>query len=97
MNIANAGIILDATKKHSQARKPAMRWLCEVFASKWAGPSDIKAAYASASFLAGNRVVFNIGGNSFRAIVVVVYEEQEIIVRWFGTHAEYDEIDVLTV
>lgn len=97
MIIVNAEVILDALKSHSLARKPAMRWLCDVFAAKWTGPADIKAAYASASFLAGNRVVFNIGGNNFRTVVVVVYDEQQIIVRFFGTHAEYDEIDATTV
>lgn len=63
----------------------------------WRGPADIKQTFASASFLANNRVVFNIGGNNYRLIVEVSYKRHLIFVRFIGTHAEYDKIDAVTV
>ncbi|HOG50971.1 MAG TPA: type II toxin-antitoxin system HigB family toxin, partial [Lentisphaeria bacterium] len=47
--------------------------------------------FASASFLSDNRVVFNLGGNRFRLLVVVIYVQGNVIVNWLGTHAEYDK------
>ena len=35
--------------------------------------------------------VYNIGGNNFRHVVVVVYVEGMLVVDWIGTHAEYDK------
>lgn len=46
--------------------------------------------YATASFLAGNVVVFNVKGNRYRMVTLIAYHTGTIIVRWIGTHAEYD-------
>ena len=64
---------------------------------RWTRPSDIKAVFSSASFLANNRVVFNIAGNRFRLVVKMVYECQRIYVRFVGTHQEYDRIDAANI
>lgn len=53
-----------------------------------------KQNYRSASFLADNRVVFNIGGNKYRLIVRVNYTAKIVYIRFVGTHAEYDKINV---
>jgi len=53
----------------------------------------VKAAYRSASFLRGNRVVFNIKGNEFRLVVAVHYNRGLIFVRFVGTHQQYDRIN----
>jgi len=53
--------------------------------------------YRSASFIANSRVVFNIGGNKYRLVTVVDYRRQALFIKFIGTHAEYDKIDVETV
>ncbi|WP_206524198.1 type II toxin-antitoxin system HigB family toxin [Lujinxingia sediminis] len=47
--------------------------------------------------LKGNRVVFNIKGNTYRLIVSIAYRSQVVYIKFFGTHAEYDKIDALSV
>lgn len=67
-------------------------------AAQWASPQDIKDRYGtSVDFLADNRVVFDIGGNKFRLIVRVAYKHKRVLVKFVGTHAEYDRIDAATV
>lgn len=51
----------------------------------------------SASIVANNRVVFNIKGNDYRLIVAIAYRMQYVYVKFVGTHADYDKIDVTTV
>ena len=53
--------------------------------------------YRTASIVAGNRVVFNIGGNRYRLVVAMHYNRKAMFVRFVGTHAEYDRIDVETI
>ena len=36
-------------------------------------------------------------GNKYRLVVRMVFEYKSIQIKWFGTHAEYDEINVETV
>jgi mRNA-degrading endonuclease HigB of HigAB toxin-antitoxin module len=60
-------------------------------------PQDIKDRYASASICGNNRVVFNVGGNKYRLVVEVQYQAGIVWVKFVGTHAQYDRIDVETV
>ena len=53
--------------------------------------------FGSADFVAGNRVIFDIGGNRYRLVVHVSYTFQRVLVKFIGTHAEYDKIDPETV
>ena len=58
---------------------------------------DIKRVYANASFLANDRVVFNVKGNSCRLVVAIDYEAGIVRVRFIGTHQNYDRIDAETI
>ncbi|MBZ3043555.1 type II toxin-antitoxin system HigB family toxin [Xanthomonas perforans] len=69
----------------------------EAKAATWKSPQDIKNAYRNASFIANNRVVFNIKGNDYRLIVAVAYRVRIVYVKFIGTHAEYDQIDAVTI
>ena len=46
-----------------------------------------------ASFLAENRVIFNIKGNTYRLVVKARYQHGIVLIEWIGTHAEYDKQD----
>ncbi len=72
-------------------------WFAEVERASWLGPEDVRRRYASASFLKGDRVVFNLKGNTYRIVVAVRYEFHAVYIRFIGTHAEYDAIDAETV
>ena len=66
-------------------------------AAKWSSPQSIKARYATASIVGQNRVVFNVGGNKYRRVVEMQYRAGIAWVKFVGTHAEYDRINVETV
>jgi mRNA interferase HigB len=78
---------------HGDAEQPLKTWHALAKAGSWGNPQEIKARFATASFLANNRVVFNISGNKYRLVVKVDYEFQAIFIRFIGSHAEYDKID----
>ena len=77
---------------HGDAEQPLRAWYKEVQKAVWHSPADIKARYPSASLIRGDRVVFNIGGNKYRLIVKVRYDNQAVFIRFVGTHAEYDRV-----
>jgi mRNA interferase HigB len=83
--------------KHSDGHSSITLWEARVNAAKWQSPAEIKAEFSSASFVAHNRVVFNIGGNKYRLIVAIAYRVGVVYVQFIGTHAEYDAIDVTTI
>lgn len=82
---------------HRDAQGPIKAWHAEVSKASWKTPQEVKAQFASASILKGSRVVFNIGGNKYRLVVVIDYGRQACFVKFVGTHEEYDSIDAQTV
>ena len=72
-------------------------WHDEAIKARWETPQDIKMQYRSASICANNRVVFNIAGNKHRLVVEVQYQAGIVWVKFIGTHAQYDQINVETV
>jgi mRNA interferase HigB len=63
------------------------------------GPArpDVKEQFgASVDFVADNRLVFDIGGDKYRLIVHAAYRYKRVLVKFVGTHAEYDKIDPVT-
>lgn len=82
---------------YPDAEESLRAWCCEVEHAMWRSSADVKAKYRSASFIAGNRVVFNIRGNRYRLIVAVNYAAGVVFVKFIGTHAEYDRINAETV
>lgn len=81
-------------ERYPDAEEPLLAWYREVEGEDWDGPAKVKAKYRSASIVGDNRVVFNIKGNDYRLVVKINYPYRVIYVRFVGTHAEYDAIDV---
>ena len=72
-------------------------WYKKVTKSSWENLNDLKQDYLSADYVGNNRVVFNIKGNDYRLIAIVIYVSQKVYIRWIGTHAEYDKIDAKNI
>ena len=72
-------------------------WFHEVQAAEWDTPVDVTRSYANASIVGTDRVVFNIKGNSYRLVVAVDYRRKIVFIKWLGTHAQYDKIEVKKV
>jgi mRNA interferase HigB len=79
------------------ARSQYEAWRDIVSRARWRQPEDVKTSYPKASILKAGRVVFNIKGNDYRLVARVQYQAGVLVIRFFGTHAEYDKIDAETV
>ena len=97
MRIIAKKTLKDFWEIHPDSEQQLKSWYQETSKADWSGPNQIKLAYPSASFLADNRVVFNIKGNRYRLIVKINYDYQMIWIRFVGTHAEYDKINAKTI
>ena len=84
-------------KRHERARKPIAAWVAEVEQATWKTSHDIKKRYPAADPIGANRMVFDLKGNDYRLVVVIQYVAGVVVVRFIGTHAEYDRIDAAKV
>lgn len=81
----------------SDARGALESWIEEAVKAAWKSPQGVKAQYAHASICGNNRVVFNVAGNKYRLVVEMQYRAGIVWIKFIGTHAQYDSIDVETV
>ena len=75
------------------ARAQYDAWRALVETATWKTPEDVKKAHPKASILKGGRVVFNIKANDYRLISLVQYVGGVVMIRFFGSHDEYDKVD----
>lgn len=97
MRVIARKTLRDFYEQHADSKTPLEAWFHEAEAADWKIPQDIKNRYPSADILPGNRVVFNIKGNTYRLIVKIHYNTGIVFIRFVGTHAEYDKIDAATI
>lgn len=83
--------------RHLDAKEPALAWYRHALQADWSAPAEIKRDFGSASILQDGRVVFNLAGNKYRLVVWINYAYRVVYIRFIGTHAQYDKIDVQTI
>ncbi len=88
---------LTRSRDRTAVKAALAAWYHEVEQAVWRNSQDVKRAYASASIVDAERVVFNIKGNSYRLVTAIDYQRQLVFIKWLGTHSDYDKIDVRTV
>lgn len=91
MTIVGLQSIEKFIRKHANSKASLSAWLTEAEDAEWKTPQDIRDRFRSADFLSGDRVVFNIGGNNYRLVVLVRYQNGIILIQRIGTHAEHSK------
>lgn len=97
MRIIAVNTIREYWDKYPNTEQSLKAWIQEIEHSEWDTPQALKLKYRNASILTGKRIVFNINGNKFRLIVDIEFRLKIVFIVWFGSHAEYDQIDSKTV
>ena len=92
MEIRGSDIIEIFCKKHADVAEPLAKWVNMIESAEWTSHYDLKSDFPSADYVGKRRYVFNIKGNNYRLIAIVVFFEEVIDIRYIGTHAEYDKI-----
>ena len=92
MIVINRAVLFEFTRKHADAMKPAAKWIQEVENAQWESFIDVKNIFHSVDYIGNDHVVFNLKGNNYRFITIVIFEDVVINIRWAGTHSEYDKI-----
>ncbi len=85
-------------QREPRAEMPLRVWYAIAHRATWSSPADIKAQFGgTVDFVGDNRVIFDIAGNRYRLIVHVAYGYQRVLIKFVGTHKDYDRIDAETV
>jgi len=88
---------LDSNPSYADSKVALEAWYQHTMKADWATPAELKRQFKNASILQDGRAVFNIAGNKYRLVVWINYAYRVVYIRFIGTHAQYDNIDVQTI
>lgn len=90
MHIISLKVLREFWQKHPAAEGPLRQWHSIVEHADFQDFNHIKQFYNSADYVPPF-IVFDIGGNNYRVVVVVQYRAKRVYVREVMTHREYDD------
>ena len=94
--IARSALVAFWTR-HPETKTSLERWYRLTRAANWTSPDDVQIAAPKAKVLDRKRIRFEVAGGNYRLIVSFDFRRQIALVKFIGTHAEYDKIDALNV
>lgn len=93
MRIRNRELLDRFVKKHGDSKKAMQTFIEFVEEAQWQNFNDIKSDFNSVDYAGNERYIFDIRGNKYRIIAVIIFIGGVFSIRFVGTHAEYNKID----
>jgi mRNA interferase HigB len=93
MRIVTFKRIQEYSALHPDADTSLRNWYKRTKESEWNNFSDIKQTFGSVDSVGNDRFVFNIKGNDYRLVAIVIFASKKVYIRFIGTHGEYNKID----
>jgi len=90
MKPLNRHRLRESVRRHTDAEVALRGWWVAVQGVEWHDFTDVRGTFNTASYV-DPFVVFNIKGNDYRLVTFVDYERDLVVMKWFGTHADYDK------
>lgn len=83
-------MIRDFIAKHADADVPLRDWYKRTSKANWNTFADIKQTFNTVGYVGNDRYVFDIKGNNYRIIAIVLFVNKKVYMRFVGTHEEYN-------
>lgn len=66
--------------KHNTAAEPLNTWYGIAKQANWSNITDVRNTFNKADYVGNNRIVFNIKGNDFRLIALVMFRTRTMFI-----------------
>ena len=93
MRVISYGIIRDFIREYPDSRVAMSSWYRKLSRAKPSGIHDLKRKFPGVDYVGNKRFVFNVKGNKYRAVVIILFGPQKAYIRFVGTHAMYNRIE----
>jgi mRNA interferase HigB len=97
MIIISKKIIKDFSLLHPVVAKALEKWYDETKSADWKNFTELKKTFNTADHVGNDRYVFDIKGNQYRLIALIIFKVRTVFILFIGTHKEYDEVNASKV
>jgi mRNA interferase HigB len=77
---------------HFEIKDALLKWYQITKEVDWRNYHELKNQFNSTDAVGNNRYVFNIKGNQYRLVALIIFETRTIFILFIGTHEEYNKI-----
>lgn len=78
--------------EHPESNDALLNWYQITKFADWSNYHDLKTTFNSIDAVGNNRYVFNIKGNRYRLIALIIFETRTLFILFIGTHEDYNKI-----
>ncbi len=89
--------ILEFSILYVDADVALREWYKKTQKANWSCFADIKRSFNSVDSVGNSRYVFNIKGNNYRLVAIVLFKMKTVYIRYIGTHRDYERVDVSNI
>ncbi len=93
MRIIAKSTLVTYYNRNPKAKASLVDWYEKTKKAKWKCFADIKKTFNSVDNVGNKRYVFNIKGNNYRMVVLIKFTVSHVLIRFIGTHTEYDQLN----
>ncbi len=78
--------------EHPESKDALLKWYQVTKVADWRSYHELKTTFNSIDAVGNNRYVFNIKGNQYRLIALIIFETRTLFILFVGTHEDYNKI-----
>ncbi len=78
--------------EHPESKDALLKWYQVTNVADWRNYHDLKTTFNSIDAVGNNRYVFNIKGNQYRLIALIIFETRTLFILFVGTHEDFNKI-----
>lgn len=78
---------------YPEAEKALLSWFENASEADWASFHDVKKTFNSVDAVGNDRYVFNVEGNKYRLVALILFPIRTMYILFLGTHDAYNKID----
>ncbi len=94
------GVVIMTYKKIEQfinqypdAEDALNNWYKIAKRADWSSFHEMKHSFNSVDAVGNDRYVFNIRGNNYRVVTLILFNVITVFIKFIGTHKQYDKIN----
>ena len=92
MHVISFKILRGYFEKEPKSRAALVEWHSKIKKAEWKNFTDMRKTFNSVDNIGNDRFVFNIKGNHYRIVAIVIFKIKKVYIRWVGNHSDYDRL-----